>query len=227
MPVDPYYSELKNRINYYRMQNIPPPLSLLEEYHHYNRMYGRSSALLPYLDSMGKNEYFEATTPHVHVYDSHYDPLTGHHSSSEIHHEVHHDPFHHFDDFDEHGFPRHIVHSIYEHHPIYDEFGREVIYPSSPFVPGIIPPPPSPLPAMNLPPRAGKTHMFVLIKPKQLFLWNSTEIIPEFNFWNNNTIDEMHVIIDPKKKRILKKNAEFFSKYGKKFFTGRWFLVQL
>ena len=119
------------------MHNLPPPLTLIEEYNNYNRMYGKSAALLPYYDTFNKNSYFVAN-PRLHMYDTHFDPITGHHYSSEIHHEIQRDPFHTFDEFDDHIYPHHLVRNIYEHRPVYDEFGREIIYPTSPFVPGIV-----------------------------------------------------------------------------------------
>jgi hypothetical protein len=97
-----YYLELKRKLNYYYMHQLPPPISLLDEYQRQTKIYEdlADHSALSHLNSHGDLNYHNLALDH---HDEPFIPV-GAHTDSFINHHLYEDS--HFDEYHQlqHGF---------------------------------------------------------------------------------------------------------------------------
>lgn len=102
---DPYYMSLKSKMNYFISHDISPPISLINELSRLNRI-RNNVGLYPYYHDRPEFE-FDYNPSFVKPLHSEYYDFEHHLNSAGPHHHYH-----------------------YNEHPVYDEFGRQIVYTS-------------------------------------------------------------------------------------------------
>ena len=92
-----YYLELRRKLNYYYMHQLPPPISLLDEYQRQTKIYEN---LADHSESSHFNHIEDLSYHNLAHHDESILPVEGHAESFLNHHHLYEDPHDsHFDEY--------------------------------------------------------------------------------------------------------------------------------